>query len=160
MTVLPTASSPESIALCRSLGADVIIDYRREDSVARVRPETGGQRCPVILDCVGLDTLNKSMSCIAVDGRLVTIVGGQTLDRIRDLFIRCATLHREFMGVPALSGLRLERQATILRPIAQVVDQGRLKVHVRRVLGLADLAQGHRLLEAGHMTGKIAVRVR
>ncbi len=64
------------------------------------------------------------------------------------------------MGAPGVFGVRLESHGEILRAAAAQVDQGKLKPHVSRVLRLEEVAEGHGLLEAGHVTGKLVVRVK
>ena len=158
--VLTTASSAASIELCRQCGADVIINYRDSDFVERVKQETNARGCPVILDAVGGETFNYSLDCLAPDGRLITCVGTPS-DRIpQKLFRLSATLIFEFMGAPGIYGIRPESHGNILRSAAQLVDEGKLKPHVSRVLAFEQIAEGHRLLEDGHVTGKLVVQVK
>jgi NADPH2:quinone reductase len=158
--VLTTASHPESIELCRQMGADVVINYREEDFVERVKQETGGHGCPVIFDTVGSETFDKSLDCVSVDGRLITCVGTPSSQIPQKLFRLSATLFFEFMGAPGVFGVRLESHGEILRNAAGLVDAGKLKPHVSRVLKFEEVAEGHRLLEAGHVTGKLVVKVK
>ena len=158
--VLTTASRDESIELCRQLGADVIINYAKEDFVQRVKQETGGHGCPVILDAVGNQVFDRSLDCVAVNGRLITCVGTPSAEIAQKLFRKNATLYFEFMGAPSVYGVRLESQGEILRAAAKLVDEGKLKPHVSRVIELEELAEGHRLQESGHVTGKLVVRVK
>lgn len=158
--VLTTAGRPETIELCRSLGADVVIDYTSDDFVERVREETGGHGCEAVLDCVGNEVFNRSVDCVAVNGRMVTCVGSDSPNSLRDLFVRNASLHFEFVGAPTMYGVRPEKQGEILCAVAELVDSGRLKPHVSRVLDLKELAEAHRHQETGHATGKIVIRVK
>jgi len=70
-TVLCTAGTPEKLARCRELGADVAINYKTEDFAARVREETSG--VDVILDSIGAKYLARNIDSLAVNGRLVVI---------------------------------------------------------------------------------------
>jgi NADPH2:quinone reductase len=158
--VLTTANAPESIDLCRRAGADVVINYRQEDFVERVRLETNGRGCPVVFDTVGGATFDRSLDCVAVNGRLITIVGTPSDQIPQKLFRKNATLYFEFMGAPTVYGVRPESQGEILRAAAKLVDAGQLKPHVSRVFDLEELPEAHRLQEAGHATGKLVVRLR
>jgi NADPH2:quinone reductase len=158
--VLTTASRVESMDLCRRLGADVILDYAKDDFAARVKQETSGQGCPVVFDTVGGETFDRSLDCVAVDGRIVTCVGTPSEKIATKLFRINATLHFEFMGTPTVYGVRPESQGEILRAAARLVEEGKLKPHVSRVVPLEELAEAHRAQEGGHVTGKIVVRVR
>jgi NADPH2:quinone reductase len=158
--VLTTASSEGAIELCRRLGADVIINYRQTDFVERARQETAGRGCAVVFDTVGGETFERSLDCVAVDGRLITCVGSAS-DKIPSKLFRInATLYFEFMGSVGVYGVRPESHGQILSAAAELVDQGKLRPHVSQVLKLEELAEGHRLIESGHTTGKIVLRVR
>ena len=158
--VLTTASSAESIALCKQNGADLIINYREADFVERVRQETSGRGCPVVFDIVGGETFDRSLDCVAADGRIITCVGTPSEKIAQKLFRLNATLIFEFMGAPGVYGIRPESHGEILRAAAELVNQGKLKPHVSRVLGFNEIAEGHRLLETEHVTGKLVVRVK
>jgi NADPH2:quinone reductase len=158
--VLTTASRDESIRLCRQLGADAVINYSEEDFVQRVERETERRGCPVVFDAVGGQTFDRSLDCVAVNGRLITIVGTPSPEIPRKLFRKNATLYFEFVGAPTVYGVHPERQGEILRAVAKLVDGGQLKPHVGRVFALDELAEAHRFQESGHVTGKIVVRVK
>jgi NADPH2:quinone reductase len=158
--VLTTVGKPESTELCRQLGADVVINYRETDFVARVKAETDERGCPVLFDTVGGETFERSLDCVAVDGRIVTCVGSPCDKIAAKLFRINATLAFEFMGTPGVYAVRRESHGEILRAVAALADAGKLKPHISRVLKLEDIPEGHRQLEAGHVIGKLVVNVR
>jgi NADPH2:quinone reductase len=67
--VFATAGSPEKVALCRSLGAELAIDYTREDFAAIVMEKTQNRGVDVVFDNVGPAVLAKSLDCTAYNGR-------------------------------------------------------------------------------------------
>lgn len=71
--VIATAGGAEKLEIARQAGADVLIDYRKEDFVPRVLEETDGRGADVIYDSVGGDTTDRSLKCIAWNGRLLVI---------------------------------------------------------------------------------------
>ncbi|HET8716811.1 MAG TPA: NAD(P)H-quinone oxidoreductase, partial [Nocardioidaceae bacterium] len=71
--VLTTAGTPEKRELCRSLGADVTIDYREQDFVEEAKAATDGRGVDVILDNMGAKYLGRNVSALATEGRLVII---------------------------------------------------------------------------------------
>ena len=71
--VLATAGDPEKCEVARRAGADATVDYREEDFVTRVLEETGGRGADVIFDTVGGETTDRSLKCIAWNGRLLVI---------------------------------------------------------------------------------------
>ena len=65
--VIATCGGPEKTALCRDLGADVVVDYRATDFVAEVDAATGGRGVDLVFDGVGLP--EPSLRCLAYGGR-------------------------------------------------------------------------------------------
>jgi NADPH:quinone reductase len=67
--VFATVGADEKIQLCKDLGADVVINYTTDDFAEVVMAETGNVGVDVIFDNVGEGVMEKSMSCIAYNGR-------------------------------------------------------------------------------------------
>ncbi len=71
--VIATAGGAAKLEVARAAGADVLIDYREQDFVARVLEETDGRGADVIYDSVGGETTDRSLKCINWNGRLLVI---------------------------------------------------------------------------------------
>ena len=71
--VLTTAGSAEKLDVCRSLGADVCVNYREQDFVEEVRAATEGHGADVILDNMGASYLDRNLDALATEGRLVIL---------------------------------------------------------------------------------------
>jgi NADPH2:quinone reductase len=69
--VIATAGSPEKLAFCRSLGAEVAIDYRSGDLAAALMEATAGAGVDVVCDLVGGATTLATLPALARGGRLV-----------------------------------------------------------------------------------------
>ncbi len=67
--VIATAGSPQKLAVCRDLGADVVINYREVDWVAAVLAATGGRGVDVAFDAIGGSTTTETFKCMAFNGR-------------------------------------------------------------------------------------------
>lgn len=158
--VMTTAGREESINYCRELGADVIIDYTKEDFVARVNEETQNAGCNVVFETVGGPNFVKSLDCVAVNGRLVTITGGDTSTVVDKLYLKNASLMYEFMGTPGFYGINPEGQSEILSTVGELLEAGKLKPHVSQVISLEDIPEAHRSLEGRHVMGKIVAKVK
>lgn len=153
-TVLATAGTPEKLALCRELGADVAIDYRNEDFVA-VAKEYGG--ADVILDNMGAAYLARNVDALADSGRLVIIglQGGtkaeldiNALLRKRGAVIATALRSRPVEGKSAIC-------ASVVEHVWPLVAAGDVKPLVHAVLPLEDAAAAHALMASGEHSGKI-----
>lgn len=75
--VAVTASSPAKLAACERLGADILVDYRREDFVAAIALATDGAGADVILDSIGGAYLGRNVEALARHGRIV-LIGNQS----------------------------------------------------------------------------------
>jgi len=71
--VIATAGGAEKCEIALRHGADAVIDYKKEDFVERVMELTSGKGADVIYDSVGGDTTDRSLKCIAWNGRLLII---------------------------------------------------------------------------------------
>lgn len=81
--IIATAGGPKKVDACRSLGADVAVDYTKEDFVQAVKAATGGRGADVVVDPVGGDAFDRSTKCIAFEGRIVVV--GFTSGRFPDV---------------------------------------------------------------------------
>ncbi len=71
--VIATAGGADKLQIAADAGAEVLIDYREEDFRDRVLEATDGRGADVIYDSVGGDTFDRSLRCIAWNGRLLVI---------------------------------------------------------------------------------------
>lgn len=155
--VAVTAGSEEKLARCRELGADVGIDYRTEDFVARVREETGGAGADVILDIMGAKYLQRNVQALATNGRLVVIglQGGVKAE----LNLGALLAKRAAVVATSLRGRPLEEKASIVAAVREhvwpLVGSGRVRPVVDRVIRMADAAEAHRRVEASAHIGKV-----
>ncbi|PRX99648.1 NAD(P)H-quinone oxidoreductase [Allonocardiopsis opalescens] len=155
--VLTTAGSAQKLDRCRELGADVVINYREEDFVERVREETGGAGADVILDIMGAKYLDPNVRALATGGRLVVIglQGGTKAElNLGRLLSKRAAVHA--------TSLRARPPAEKAAIVAGVRDNvwplvaaGRVRPIVDRTVPLARAAEAHRALEASEHIGKI-----
>ncbi len=71
--VIATAGSDEKLALCRELGADVAINYRKQDFVREVLDATGGRKVDVAVDSIGGDVLEQTWLCLNYGARHILL---------------------------------------------------------------------------------------
>lgn len=162
--VAVTAGSAAKLAVCRELGADVLISYRDEDFVERIRAETGGAGADVILDIMGASYLARNVDALADGGRLVVIgfQGGVKAE------LNLASLLAKRAGIiaTALRSRPLEgpagKRAIVDQVIAKVwpmIADGRVRPIVGAELPVAEAAEAHRLLSSGEVAGKVLLRI-
>jgi NADPH:quinone reductase-like Zn-dependent oxidoreductase len=147
--VLTTVGNAAKAGRVRELGADEVILYRDTDFGAEVRKLTDKRGVDVILDHVGLDTWEANLRCLARGGRLVVCgatSGHEVPTNLRMLFFKNLSLLGSTMG----------SKAELLRAL-RLVEQGRLKPVVDRVLPIAEIATGHTLLESRVAVGKVVL---
>jgi NADPH:quinone reductase-like Zn-dependent oxidoreductase len=125
----------------RGLGADEVLDYRAVDFASEVGD------LDVVLDLVGGDYGERSLPTLRAGGVLVTPA---------DPMNRHLADKAERAGV-RFAGIMVEPDHVALESLADLVDDGRLRVHLERTFAFDDIAQAHRYVEGGHMTGKVVL---
>jgi len=154
--VFATASSDEKLRLCRDLGADVTMSY--DDFSQRVLDETGGRGVDVVFDNVGEAVMEKSMSCLAYNGRYL-MMGFASDKAVADekLIVprRVALGNLKLCGVllayvPETMGAMLKRGmgwsfasdelgARIMREVVALVRAGKVKPVIGKVVRFEDI---------------------
>ena len=161
--VAVTAGSPSKLSLCRELGAEVTIDYRDEDFVARVKEATGGG-AGVVLDIMGAAYLDRNLAALAPEGRLVIIgmQGGITAElnigvliskRLR--IIGTALRGRPVDG-PHGKGVIV---AAVVKSVWPMIADGSVRPVVGARFPIEQAADAHHALSAGETYGKVLLTV-
>jgi putative PIG3 family NAD(P)H quinone oxidoreductase len=155
--VITTGGSPEKLAFCAELGADVTIDYREQDFVEVVREVTDGHGADVILDNMAASYLGRNVDALAVEGRLVVI--GMQGGTKGELDLGALMRKRAAIVATTLRARPVEEKATICRAVTEhvwpLVADGTIRPIVDTTLPLAEAAEAHRRMESGAHTGKI-----
>ncbi len=157
--VVTTAGSAEKLDLCRSLGADVTIDYHQQDFVEEVRSATQGRGADVILDNMGAAYLGRNVDALATQGRLV-IIGMQGGTKA-ELNIGKLLGKRGAVIATSLRARPLEEKAAICAAVVEhvwpLVADGTVKPIVHTTLPLEQAGAAHRLMEDSGHVGKIVL---
>ncbi|WP_133718012.1 zinc-dependent alcohol dehydrogenase family protein [Methylocaldum gracile] len=158
--VLATVGSAEKAELAKNWGADAAIDYRQEDFAQRVNELTDGQGADLVIDTVGPDVFRHSIDCTAHFGDLVTLLDPGEIS-LQEARMRNLRIGFELMLTPMLRNLHEARDhhVEILQQCGEWIDQGVLDIHVSQVLPLEKAAAAHALIETGHTTGKIVLKI-
>lgn len=157
--VAVTAGSPDKLARCRELGADILIDYREQDFVEEVKKATNGAGADVILDIIGAKYLARNIDALAVNGRLAVI--GLQGGRKAELDLGVLLVKRAAVTATALRSRPLAEKAAIVAAVREhvwpLIENGQVEPVVDRVLPMRDAPEAHRLIEAGEHVGKIVL---
>ena len=159
--VAVTAGSAEKLEVCRELGAEILVNYREEDFVARVRTASDGHGADVILDNIGAKYLERNLDLLAVNGRLVVIglQGGRSAEINLGAMLakRCALIATTLRARPA------QEKATIVAAVREhvwpLIEAGRVGPVVHSTYPLAQAADAHREMESSTHIGKILLTV-
>jgi putative PIG3 family NAD(P)H quinone oxidoreductase len=159
-----TAGSRHKLDLAHELGAEIGINYRDEDFVARIREETDGAGADVILDIMGAAYLDRNVDALAADGQLIVIgmQGGIKAE------LNLAKLISKRAGVigTALRGRPVDGphgKGAIVREVVSnlwpMIADGRVRPCIGAELPIEQAADAHKLLASGEVTGKVILRV-
>lgn len=149
--VFATAGRPEKLEKARALGADVVIDYTKEDFLKIVRAETGKAGVDIAIDHVGEATIGRSIAALKKGGALVTCgaTSGPKLETdIRLVFFKGLSILGSTMG-------SLGEVHQVLR----LVERGQLRPVIHKVLPFEEIREAHRILGDREVFGKVVVEM-
>jgi NADPH:quinone reductase-like Zn-dependent oxidoreductase len=144
--------STRNVEMVRSIGADHVIDYTREDF-------TSGQgRYDVLLDIIGNRSLSKTRGVLTAKGILV-MIGGPKGRWIRPLDrILMALVTSPFVSQKTVSRTAdWDKKDLVL--MRDLMESGKVKSVIDRTYSLSDVPEAVRYLEEGHARGKVVITV-
>jgi NADPH:quinone reductase-like Zn-dependent oxidoreductase len=149
-TVIATAGSDERAAIGRELGADLVVNYNKEDLTRTVRDYTNGEGVHLVYENISSpDTWPKAFACLRKFGRLVT-AGAHGGGKVE---LDCAMLYHQQIRI---IGSTASTDEDVRRTI-EAAAAGKLKAKVEKVFPLSQAPEAHRLMEATVPTGKIVL---
>ena len=137
--VIGTASEENSDFL-KQLGADEVIDYKKEKFDAKLN------NIDLVFDTIGGETQRRSIKVLKNGGRLVT-----TLKPENDEAAKVKNIQVE--------GFTAQSYPKELEEIAQLIDAGKVKPVIAKIMPLEEAAKAQELSESGHIRGKIVLKV-
>ena len=154
LQLIGTAGGAAKCALALEHGAAHVIDYTKEDFVARVKEITGGKGVKVVYDSIGKDTFDGGLDCLRPFGLMacfgnasgpVPPLAPGALAAKGSLYLTRQTLFTHIATREATQAMADELFA--------VVGSGQVKIRIDQRYPLAEVAQAHRDLEARKTTG-------
>lgn len=147
--VIATASTDEKLEKARTLGADEVVNYTREDWPREVRRLTDKRGVDVVFEHTGAGTWPGSIQTLAKHGRLVTCGATSGYDArtdLRQVFYRHLSLLGSFMGSKAE-----------LLDAMKFVERGAIHAVVDQILPLAEARRAHELMQDRAQFGKLVL---
>ncbi len=159
--VIATAGTDEKCAACTRLGAEVAVNYRKDDFVQAVKDATGGRGADVILDMVGGSYIPRNHEAAAQDGRIVQIAFLQGSKAEVDF--RRLMLKRLTHTGSTLRARTVPEKAAIARVLEErvlpLLAEGRCRPVMDSTYPLDAVADAHRRMDGGEHVGKIILTV-
>ena len=157
--VIVTVGSHEKADACRTLGADVAVNYKTEDFVKATKDATGGKGADVILDMVGGDYIARNYEAAAVEGRIVQIAfQGASKANVDFLRIMLKRLHHTGSTLRARPVADKAGIANAIeREVWPLIAAGKVKPVIYKTYPLREAAAAHALMESSAHIGKIVL---
>ena len=158
--VFTTVGSPEKAAFVKSLGADVVIEYRHENFLDIVNEKTDGKGVDIVWDSVGIATVHDSIKCAKIRGHC--ILYGSVSGQVHEV----APLELGASGSVLFTRSHLEHFTSNAKDVRMRADdiykgiqEGWLKITIDRVLPFTDYTEAQRVLEDRENKGKVLLKV-
>ena len=154
LQLIGTAGSDDKCALAKANGAAHVINYAKEDFLARVKEITGGKGVKVVYDSVGKDTWDKSLDCLSPFGLMASFgnASGPVAPFSPGLLGPKGSIYVTRQTLFSHISTR-ERTQEMADDLMDVVASGKVQIHIGQRYALQDVQQAHRDLEARKTSG-------
>lgn len=149
--VIATSSSDAKLDVARSYGAEVLINYKKQDVLEEVRRVTGKRGVDVVIENVGAATWDTSLKAAVGGGRIV-VCGATTGPNPK------ADLQRVFIRQLHIIGVTIGNFEEF-RTLIDAAERKLFVPHIDRVYPLAQVPEALHYMESGAQTGKIGIAV-
>ncbi len=147
--VIATTSTDQKAEKLKELGADEVINYRKQSVLNEVRRLTAKRGVDVVFEHVGKSVWDESIRSLTKGGALVTCGATSGYDAVTDL-------RYVFYKQVRILGSTMGRKGDLL-PILECLERGTLKPVIDRVLPMSEVREAHRIVEAGEHVGKVVL---
>ncbi len=138
--------STTNLELVKSLGADKVIDYTKEDFTK------SGETYDIIFDAVGKTSFSRSKRTLKKKGFLILIASGFVVPMIRGLWTSMTSSKK------VITGLAKETTENLIF-LKELIEAGKLKSVIDRRYPLEQIVEAHRYVEKGHKKGNVVITV-
>jgi NADPH2:quinone reductase len=137
--VIATAGGPAKVEICKQQGADVAIDYTKDDFVAAVKSATNDRGADIMFDPVGGEVFEKSVQCMAQEGRMLPI--GFACGRWGNISPVDITL-KNLSVVGAVPNFPREIMQEMQTHLIKLYHEGKIRMLIDREIGFDDIRTG------------------
>ncbi len=137
--------STASIDLVKSLGADKVIDYTKDDFTKN------GERYDIIFDAVGKSSFSQSKGSLNKNGKFLLTTGG-FLDRFLMLWTAMTG------GKKLITGMSIDKTEALIF-IKDLIEDEKIRLVIDRSYPLEEIPQAHGYVEKGHKMGNVIINV-
>jgi NADPH2:quinone reductase len=156
--VIATAGGAEKCRVALEQGADDAIDYRKEDFVAKVMELTGGKGADVVYDSVGGEVFDKSLKCIAWNGRLLVIgFASGTIPTVKANRILLKNISLVGLHWGAHASKEPQKIPQVFEALIRLYEEGRIRPVIYKSYSLEELPEALAALGGRRTYGKVVV---
>lgn len=160
--VITTAGSKEKLDFCRSLGADIGINYKEQSFDEEVLKATNDQGVDLILDFIGASYWNKNLTSIKVDGRwvLIGVLGGAEIEgfNLMDVIGKRIQLNGTLL-TPRSDEYKATLTKEFYSKTLELFTNNKLQPIVDHESPFDEVQQAHEYMENNKNIGKIILKV-
>ena len=159
--VLCTVGNDDKVKACLSVGADVAINYRTQDFVKETLNATDQNGVNIILDMVGGDYMQRNLSSLGVDGRLIQIAFLQPSKTEVD-WIGLMVKRLTFTGStlrPRTAGDKAQMASELKTKVWPMLEKAQCLPVIHQVFDMTEAVKAHELMESSVHIGKIMLKV-
>jgi NADPH2:quinone reductase len=158
LTVIAAAGSEQKLALARSLGADLALNYTERDLTEPVKSFTSGRGVDIVFESTGGDALERDLAVAAPFGRIVVFgaAGGRSPDlNVMKLFPNSVSVAGFWLSTLMQNQ---EVMNTVVGELIELVDRHAIRPVIGKVYDLDQAAQAWKDMEARQSTGKLLLK--
>lgn len=137
--------STANIDLVKTIGADKVIDYTKEDFTQN------GESYDVIIDTVNTISVSRSLQSLSKNGGMILSAAGMP-EMIQGKWISATGSRNVLMGV--ISHMKAD-----LEVLKKLMETGKYKAVIDKAYSLSQIAEAHAYVEKGHKKGNVAIEL-
>jgi NADPH2:quinone reductase len=158
--VIATASRTESADYCKQMGADFVIDHKK--NLKEQLTEIGFSKGADVIFCGATGVVSECIKALAPLGKILTIVPFlvDTNDDMMSMVLHRQSVHYGLMFARSLYDVQPEKQGEILKKVSDMIDNGKIQtITGKKFTGFTveNMRAAHQLQANGKMMGKIVV---